>query len=104
MIVLSRRGYRKPALWCNSNRTEKPDQLIRIATHYANAFCNRGLARRDRGDNEGAVQDFAEAIRLNPNFSNAFYNRGVARRAKGDNDGADDDFKRVQSVKIAGRT
>jgi tetratricopeptide (TPR) repeat protein len=40
------------------NRSLKPD--------YALAFVNRGIARRDKGDVEGALQDYNEAIRLKP--------------------------------------
>ena len=34
------------------------------------AFNNRGIARRAKGDLEGALQDYNEAIRLKPDYAN----------------------------------
>ena len=63
-------------------------QAIRLKPDYAAAFCNRGVARKAKGDLHGAMQDFEEAIRLKADFAEAFYNRGNARKARGDLEGA----------------
>ena len=39
-------------------------EAIRLKPDYADAFNNRGLARRDKGDLEGADEDFKKAERL----------------------------------------
>lgn len=53
---------------------------------------NWGVARRDKGDLEGALQDYGEAIRLKPDDAAAFYNRGNARRDKGELEAALQDY------------
>src|ERR1035437_10185414 len=63
-------------------------EAIRLRPDYADAFNNRGNARRATGDVEGALQDLNEAIRLKPDEAEAFNNRSNARRAKGDVEGA----------------
>ena len=76
---------------------------IRLKPDGALAYYSRGIARRAKGDLEGALQDYTEAIRLKPNFALAYYdlkpdfataynNRGVARRDKGDLEGALQDY------------
>jgi tetratricopeptide (TPR) repeat protein len=47
-------------------------------------YCNRGIARKNLGDLDGAAKDYSEAIRLNPGFINAYRNRGNIWWAKGD--------------------
>jgi hypothetical protein len=39
-------------------------EALRLKPDYAEAFNNRGVARRAKGDEAGALQDFAEAHRL----------------------------------------
>ncbi len=70
---------------------EKSDQL-------AEAFNNRGIAYRLKGDYERALQDYGQAIKLNPKFAVAFVNRGVAYDKKGDYDRAIQDFD--QAIKL----
>ena len=41
-------------------------KAIRLMPGFAEAYSNRGDARRSKGDLEGAVQDYTEAIRLKP--------------------------------------
>jgi tetratricopeptide (TPR) repeat protein len=74
-------------------------EAIRLKPDDALAFNNRGLARRDKGDLDGALQDYTEAIRLKPDFALAFYNRGLARRDKGDLDGALQDYTEAIRLK-----
>jgi tetratricopeptide (TPR) repeat protein len=58
----------------------------------AEEFNNHGLAKRERGDLDGAARDFTEAIRLCPGVAAPFYNRGLVRRTQGDLEGAIEDF------------
>ena len=52
----------------------------------------RGLAKQNRGDLEGAIDDFSEAIRIDPDKTLPYYNRGLAKAELGDLEGAIDDF------------
>ncbi|HCP19204.1 MAG TPA: hypothetical protein DIT62_08025, partial [Alphaproteobacteria bacterium] len=45
---------------------------------------NRGVAKSELGDYQGAVTDCDEAIRLNPRNSDAWSNRGLAKIKLGD--------------------
>ncbi len=65
---------------------------------YVVAFNNRGLARKDKGDLDGAIKDYDEAIRLKSDYALAFNNRGLARKAKGDIQGAQQDFDEAARV------
>lgn len=65
---------------------------LRLQPDLANAYNNRGNARDEKGDIDGAVGDYTEALRLNLNCAAAYYNRGNARAKKGDMDGAVDDY------------
>jgi tetratricopeptide (TPR) repeat protein len=68
------------------------NEAIRLKPDYASAFYNRSIARRAKGDLEGALQDCNEAIRLKPDFAQAYNNRGVVRGEKGDFEGALRDY------------
>jgi len=48
----------------SSQRRRPRAEAIRLKPDYVLAFNNRGIARRAKGDLEGALQDSNEAIRL----------------------------------------
>ena len=64
----------------------------------AEAFSNRGLGYRQKGDYDRAIADYAQAIKLNSKLAAAFNNRGVAYDKKGDYDRAIADFD--QAIKL----
>ena len=74
-------------------------EAIRIKPDNAEAFYNRGAARKDKGDLDGALQDYNEAIRIKPDYANAFNNRGIVRTAKGDLNGALQDYNEAIRIK-----
>jgi tetratricopeptide (TPR) repeat protein len=76
-----------------TNPSGPPSQIPAVALN------NRGVARQDKGDLDGAIQDYSEAIRLKPDYAIAFLSRGTARRAKGDLDGAVQDFSEAVRLK-----
>jgi tetratricopeptide (TPR) repeat protein len=59
-------------------------QAIRLNPVFAEAFNNRGVARREKRDLAAALQDFNEAIRLKPDYTEAFNNRGLVHHDRGD--------------------
>src|SRR6266404_2615694 len=58
----------------------------------ARALNNRGIAYREKGEYDRAVQDLDEATRLDPNYALAFNNRGIAYGRKRQYDRAIQDF------------
>jgi tetratricopeptide (TPR) repeat protein len=74
-------------------------EAIRLKPDYAGAFNNRGVARHDKKDFEGALKDYDEAIRIKPDDADAFNNRGIARKVKGDFEGALKDCNEVIRLK-----
>jgi len=74
-------------------------EAIRLKPDYAEAYTNRGNARRVKGDLDGALADYAKALRLKPDLGDAYNNRGVARADKGDLDGAVKDYAEAIRLK-----
>jgi len=72
---------------------------IRLKPDYAEVFNNRGNARDDKGDLNGAMADYNEAIRLKPDLAEAFNNRGLARHRKSHVDSAIADYSEAIRLK-----
>ena len=62
------------------------------------AYFNRGNARNELGDKEGAIADYTQAIQLNPDDAGAYYDRGIARNDLGDKEGASADY--TQAIQL----
>src|SRR6266481_6499268 len=95
--------------WCESEDAVTVDQridgcsaVIRTARDkgekLAEAFNNRGVGYRLKGDYDRAIADYAQAIKLNGKLAAAFVNRGVAHDKKGDFDHAIQDYD--QAIKL----
>src|SRR6516164_6618167 len=95
--------------WCESEDAVTVDQridgcsaVIKAARDrgdkLAEAFNNRGIAYRLKGEYDRAVQDYNQAIKLNAKFAAAFNNRGVAYDRKGDYERAIADYD--QAIKL----
>jgi predicted TPR repeat methyltransferase len=65
---------------------------------YAEAYNNMGIALKDKGDSEAAIDSYKQAIKINPNHSGAYNNMGIAQNDKGDPESALDSYK--QAIKI----
>jgi tetratricopeptide (TPR) repeat protein len=64
----------------------------------ASQYYQSGLARKAKGDLDGAIADYSKAIEINPRYAEAFVNRGVARKAKGDLSGAIADYDKALAL------
>ena len=67
----------------------------RVKKQKADAYAERGKARRAKGDTDGAVADFDEAIKLDPKNTEAYFNRGLAFRDSGDAERAAQDLEQA---------
>lgn len=65
----------------------------------AEAYNNRGLAKRACGDLDGSLDDFDRAIEIKPNLWQAYSNRSLVKKAKGDLVGAQADSDKVLELK-----
>jgi len=63
-----------------------------LEAEFALAYFNRGNAKRNLGDFEGAIADYDEAIRLDPDGADAYTSRGLAKANLGNLEGAIADF------------
>ena len=95
--------------WCEGEDVATTDQRIEGCSavikagrekgeKLAEAFNNRGVAHRLKGEYDRAIQDYNQAIRLDAKFAMAFNNRGVAYDKKGEYDRAIQDYE--QSIKL----
>ena len=62
------------------------------------AYLNRGIAKVDLKDYEGAIEDYSKAIELNPDYAKAYYKRGIAKGNLGDLNGACADWRKAASL------
>src|SRR4030088_160198 len=96
--------------WCESENGVTADQRVdgcsavikagrEKGDKLAEAFNNRGVAYRLKGDHERAIQDYGQAIKLNAKFAAAYINRGVAYDHKGDYDRAIADYEQALKLK-----
>lgn len=73
--------------------------LAETLTLQSNDACyNRGNAKYDNGDYDGAIDDFTKAIEISPPFPVAYTNRGLAKEYRGDIKGAIHDY--IKAIEI----
>ena len=95
--------------WCEGEAGATVAQRIEACTSVikagndkgeklAEAFNDRGVAYRLKGEPDHAILDYSEALKLNGKFAAAYNNRGVAYDRKGDYDHAIQDYD--QAIKL----
>ena len=62
---------------------------------------NSGMSKQNRGDYQGALQDYDEVIRLNPVRTDAYVSRGDTKSALNDNKGAVADYNEAIRINPA---
>jgi lipoprotein NlpI len=91
---------------CEKNVTNNPDLALEGCTALIESgrlseedvfkvLIIRGVAYRNKGNYNQAIQDFDKAIRLKPDVAEAFNNRGVTYDYKGDYERAIQDYNQV---------
>ena len=77
--------------------------LLLIATSAfaatAEDYFTSGMAKKAKGDLDGAITDYDKAIALIPDNASAYIIRGAAKKAKGDIDGAITDYDKAIALK-----
>jgi tetratricopeptide (TPR) repeat protein len=71
---------------------------LRINPNFALAYNNRGLARDELRDKQGAIADYNKALQINPNLAQVYNNRGNVRDELGDKQGAIADFQKAADL------
>ena len=109
-VVMYTVGYSGPAIAQSPDRQlclgPDPDVSISGCTaiiqsgneteqNLAEAFYNRGVAYRQKGQLDRAIEDYDQAIRLHPNYVFAYVNRGGIYAGKEQWDKALEDFNRA---------
>ncbi|ABM78777.1 tetratricopeptide repeat protein [Prochlorococcus marinus] len=64
----------------------------------AAVFFNRGYAKDELKDYQGAIADYTKAIAINPQYADAYNNRGIAKRKSGDYQGAIADYNKAIEI------
>lgn len=72
-------------------RIDNPHSLAKV-------YNNRAIARANKGDYDGAIQDYDLAIKFDPAYDKAFNNRGMVYQKKGDLDHAIKDFDMAMTI------
>ena len=72
--------------------------IVVVDPFIANAYSNRGLARYQKGDLEGAMADLNQAIRIRPTLAVAYLNRAAVQRAQMEPAAAVKDLDRAISL------
>jgi tetratricopeptide (TPR) repeat protein len=52
-------------------------EAIRLRADFAEAYYNRGVARRGKGDHNGATQDYNKAVQFNPSYARSYVKPGI---------------------------
>ena len=73
-------------------------RLIQTYPHYADAYYNRGLAKKKLGDTEGAIADYNQAIKIDKNLAEAYQERGNIWLELKNKDKAIQDFKKAAEL------
>jgi Lipoprotein NlpI, contains TPR repeats len=101
--------------WCEGEDAVTIDQRIEGCSavikaardkgdKLAEAFNNRGISYRLKGEHDRAIQDYNQAIRINAKFAAAYNNRGIAYDRKGDYDRAIADYDQAIKLKPSAET
>ena len=73
-------------------------KTIEINPQIASAYYNRGVAKDNLEDYQGAIADYTKAIEIDPDDASAYTNRGISRELVNDLKGACDDWRKSANL------
>ena len=76
----------------------KVETLIPLYPKSAILFNIRGIALKNKGDLEGAINSYKQAIKIEPNFADAYLNLGAAMTNKGNFEAAIESCKKAIKI------
>ena len=79
----------------NIRKIEDYDNALKLNPRIADAYNNRGVAKKHLGKFTEAIADYDRAILLKPDFAVAYFNRGDAKKALGQYEEALKDFDKT---------
>lgn len=79
----------------NARKIEDYDNVLRFNPTIADAYNNRGVAKKHLGRFAEAVADYDRAILLKPDFAVAYFNRGDTKKSLGQYESAIQDFDKA---------
>lgn len=94
-VLRANRAQVLMALGRGGEALEDFDALVGIDPYYNEYYFDRGNARYQSGDLDGAMSDYEHALSLGPMFPELFHNRGDVKTAAGDLAGAIREFRRA---------
>ena len=99
-VDLDRAGQMDPELaskesGANSKENPPSSTTTSAPDKSDNDLVNRGIAKAQNGDLDGAIADFNRAAELNPKDDAPYYNRAQAKRLKNDTAGAIADYTKA---------
>ena len=74
------------------------NRLIKKDTKKADYYVQRGIAKQNLADLQGALADYDTAIQIDPKLPSAYDNRGSLKLAMSDIDGALSDINKAISI------
>ena len=79
----------------NANKIAAYDNVLKLNPNSADAYNNRGVAKKHLSRFLEAIADYDQAILLKPDFAVAYYNRGDAKKNLGQYEDALKDFNKT---------
>ncbi|MBV8879351.1 MAG: tetratricopeptide repeat protein, partial [Planctomycetaceae bacterium] len=96
LVALALLSVRQIRVWRDSMTLW--DHAIALDPGSYLAFNNRGTARAERGDSEGAMRDYDASIAIRPDWEKPWNNRAIERAKQGDHAGAVEAFTRSLAI------
>ena len=93
------------ALLCSGEFAAALERLVEAVAacpSYRDAHHNRGLARAELGDVEGAIADMTRAIELDPEFWSAYRHRAILHSMAGNHRESYADYLRARPAADGG--
>lgn len=79
--LTAQQWFEKGYVYQDANNLEEAirsyTEAIRLRADFAEAYYNRSVARRTRGDHKGADQDYARAVQYNPEYARSYLRPGI---------------------------